>query len=270
MAWRRRSRGPSSHRVPHQAPGRAAYRPPDRASRARRRGFAGAGDERAGLAGAGPDVATSSASAPCALVPGVERGTGDTFTGDPAPSAVWAAAVFMAAPYPAEVRLSMVFAQGHLPRRLSPGKNHRTCGSVVPLWCGACPCGAFTRKPASNVILSCPPPRSTLLNAAARNVGASRVIVDIRESAAPGLVLVARPFSGEDRANRPEVAGLVSRRADRYTTGTGSASLRRQRGEDVNVKRAVAAAAGVIGTLILVAELAPAISRVTTAARGPG
>ena len=89
----------------------------------------------------------------------------------------------------------------------------------------------------------------------ARNVGASRVIVDIRGSAAPGLVLVARPFPEKIGTNRREVAGRVSRRADRYTTGTGSASLRRQRGEDVNVKRAVAAAAGVIGTLILVAAV---------------
>src|SRR5208283_3305786 len=45
-----------------------------------------------------------------------------TRTGNPAPSAVWAAAVFMAAPYPAEVRLNTVRADGHLPPRLPPKK----------------------------------------------------------------------------------------------------------------------------------------------------
>jgi hypothetical protein len=52
-------------------------------------------------------------------------------------------------------------------------------------------------------------------------------------------------------AKRPKTADMGSPAADRYTTGTGSASLRRQRGEDVNVKKAAATAAAVIGTLIL-------------------
>jgi hypothetical protein len=48
-------------------------------------------------------------------------------------------------------------------------------------------------------------------------------------------------------------ARYASKPVDRYTTGTRSASLKGQRGEDVNVKRAVATVAGTIGVLLLAA-----------------
>jgi hypothetical protein len=74
--------------------------------------------------------------------------------------------------------------------------------------------------------------------------------------AALGPVLVVAVFFWKDRDETLEIQGFSANRpADRYTTGTGSASLRRQRGEDVNGKRAAAAAAGVLGALILVVAL---------------
>jgi hypothetical protein len=72
---------------------------------------------------------------------------------------------------------------------------------------------------------------------------------------ASGQVQVARGSSTRhDQGKTPSCAKfLASKSVDLYSTGTRSASFKGQRGEDVNVKRAVATAAGVFGALLLAA-----------------
>jgi hypothetical protein len=70
---------------------------------------------------------------------------------------------------------------------------------------------------------------------------------------ASGQVQVARGSSTRhDQGKTPSSAKFfASKPVDMYSTGTRSASFKGQRGEDVNVKRAVATAAGVLGALLL-------------------
>ena len=86
----------------------------------------------------------------------------------------------------------------------SPGKSHRRVRVSRPTVVRSLPLWAFTRKPARQRDLVAPTAQKYAAECCPLgDVGASRVIVDIRGSAAPGLVLVARPFSGKDRDEPP-------------------------------------------------------------------
>src|ERR1700744_1412773 len=106
-----------------------------------------------------------------------------------------------------------------------------------------------------NPALSSPQPGRTLIYSPVVAIRALPWSRRISGGQASGQVQVARGSSTRhDQGKTPSSAKFfASNPVALYSAGTRSASFKGQRGEDVNVKRAVATAAGVLGALLLAA-----------------